>query len=82
MLSISSRLHQSVQFERASDLQRKVTVECCHSAGAHPANVIHLHVESCTHATSVAQRLVMRSMRPRRHLSLLVHVIFGISDSG
>lgn len=74
-LSNSFRWHQSVQFER------KVTVECCHSACAHPTNVIHLHVESCMHAAWIAARLVMRSAHPRRHHCLFVHVIFRISDS-
>lgn len=74
-LSHSFRWHQSVQFER------KVTVECCHSACAHLTTVIHLHVESCMHATWIAVRLVMRSTHPHRHHSLFVHVIFRISDS-
>lgn len=74
-LSHGFRSHQSVQFER------KVTVECCHSACAHPTNVIHLHVESCMHATWIAVRLVTRSKHPHRHQSLFFHVIFRISES-
>lgn len=74
-LSHGFRSHQSVQFER------KVTVECCHSACAHPTNVIHLHVESCMHATWIAVRLVTRSTHPHRHQSLFFHVIFRISES-